>query len=569
MDKYENVIENHFGDILHFKELKGNNCYYYNYDHLDEDITIRIEIPNNFPEQLPNIYINNYEYLKSFFSHVENDGKICYFSSDNILFDTAKTEQLLVECINKVLAIVSTWGTREMIDDLRNEFLSYWSYLCSRSWNIFTSYSVLGDSIQECEIIRSKSFNFLFHKNDSKKEEVLEVVLGKNFDESNLKKERALYLPLRDNNDVVPPNPKKELKIEDIKIMIEGNLSSSVKRQYRKWLKKTEKSFWLFIGIPISSHNNIIIGIFVKNYSHNNPLKKNNHSSKVYPLFIKRADSHYQISRTSQNYSLDKAKIAIIGLGSVGSVVANHFSKMGVNSLLLVDDDRLEVENISRHLLGFESLSKGYRLKVEALQEYIEKQNPNLDVNVESLTFQKMVEIDPASFNDIDIIVSCTGDTMTNIYINNFFKDTNKSLVFGWLDPYGIGSHCLITNGINDGCYGCLNYGREGLCSNRASFARSGQNFLKNLASCGSAFIPYNYIASNTTANLVCEGVLRVIEGEATDDNMLMSSIGRTNQFLKDGYELSQRYKVCIEDSKKLETNSIVSEYCPHCGDIS
>lgn len=569
MVDFKQVIEMYYREVLQFREQKSLTCFLYEYTSLNKKITLRIEISDRFPSEIPKVFVHRYENSLDFFSHVENDGKICYFSTDNIVFDTTKPEQLFIECLNQVLKVIETWETQEMNNELRREFLSYWGYLCSKSLSKYTLYSVLENSIQECEIIRSKSHNFLFSKKDSKKQEILNIVLGENHDINNLKKEIALYLPIRENNNIIPPNPKKEFKIEDIKKIIDGNLRSSVKKQYKRWLKRTKKSFWLFVGIPISSGNTIVIGFFVKNHGHNNPLKKNNHSHKVVPLFIKRADSQYQISRTSQNFSLDKARIAIIGLGSVGSIVANHLSKMGTTSLLLVDDDRIEVENISRHLLGFDSLSKGDGSKVEALQEYIEKQNPNIDINVESLTFQKMCEIAPSSFDDIDIIVSCTGDTMTNIYINNFFKDTDKSLVFGWLDPYGIGSHCLIAKAQNDGCYGCLNYGREGLCSNRASFAEPGQNFQKNLASCGSSFIPYNYIASNTAANLVCEGVLRVVEGEAASNNILTSSIGRTNQFLKEGFKLSKRYKICTEEPEKLETKFIVSEHCPFCGEAS
>ncbi|WP_225745011.1 ThiF family adenylyltransferase [Marinilactibacillus sp. Marseille-P9653] len=571
MTDFKQVIEKYYGEVLQFKEQKNLTCFLYEYEALNKKVTLRIEISDRFPNEIPEIFVHKYEDSLDFFSHVESEGKVCYFPTDNIVFDNTKPEQLIIECLNQVLKIIETWKTQEMENELRREFLSYWSYLWnkSKSRSICTLYSVLGDSIQECEIIRSKSRNFLFSKKDNKKQEILNIVLGENHDRNKLKKETALYLPIRENNNIIPPNPKKELKIEDVKNIIDGNLRSSVKKQYKRWLKRTKKSFWLFVGIPISSGNTIVIGFFVKNHGNNNPLKKNDHSHKVIPLLIKRADSQYQINRTSQNHSLDKAKIAIIGLGSVGSIVANHLSKMGAKSLLLVDNDSIEVENISRHLLGFDSLSKGDGSKVEALQNYIEKQNPNINIDVESLSFQKMIEVDPSSFDDIDIIVSCTGDTMTNIYIDNFFKEMNKPLVFGWLDPYGIGSHCLIAKAQNPGCYGCLNYGSEGLCSNRASFAEPGQNFQKNLASCGSSFIPYNYIASNSAANLVCEGVLRVIEGEVDSNNLLTSSIGRTNQFLKEGFKLSKRHKICTEVPEKLETKFVVSEYCPFCGEAS
>lgn len=568
MNSYAELIGSHFGERLHHICCVNSNHLLFEYTTFKENISLRIEIPESFPRKLPQVYVVGYEDNKKFYSHVESNGKICYLPTENILFDTGKPDQLFIECIQKALKVIDTWETGIMKNDLRKEFLSYWAITCKKKFASVKSYSEVRDSFEEWEVILSSKQNMLFRKNDNNKDKILTSVLGEDYKKDSFNSYDALYLPLRLSDDLVPPNPKHEFNIQSIKHLIDGNLRSSVKKQFKDWLKKPRRSFWIILGIPISKGNTVLIGAFVKNYGKNNPLKKNDHKTRLTPLLIERNDKVYQINRTSQNYSLSNMSVAIIGVGSVGAIVANNLSKMGVSSLSLIDDDTLDLENISRHLLGFNNLNKDNSLKVDALQEYLELQNPHISINIESLSFQNLVEKAPTFFDEIDVIVSCTGDTLTNFDITDFFNETNKKILFGWLDPYGIGSHCLVVDNQNIGCYKCLNYGPDGLTTNRASFAKEGQYFEKNLASCVSPFVPYNYLSSNSAASLICDGLLRLIEGDIAQKNILLSGLGRTKQFLNEGFQLSNRYEQCVKANKHLEIENFHSTYCPICGEV-
>ena len=67
--------------------------------------------------------------------------------------------------------------------------------------------------------------------------------------------------------------------------------------------------------------------------------KSKNGSFKITPVYITRFDKEYRVSRTSREYDFLNKKVVIIGLGSVGSFVANNLSKMGIEKLLLIDPD--------------------------------------------------------------------------------------------------------------------------------------------------------------------------------------------------------------------------------------
>jgi len=55
---------------------------------------------------------------------------------------------------------------------------------------------------------------------------------------------------------------------------------------------------------------------------------------------------------------LCNAKVAVFGLGSIGSQVAELLAKGGVDKLLLVDADKIEAGNVVRHTIGLESVGQ-------------------------------------------------------------------------------------------------------------------------------------------------------------------------------------------------------------------
>ena len=68
------------------------------------------------------------------------------------------------------------------------------------------------------------------------------------------------------------------------------------------------------------------------------------------------------------------------------------------------------------------------------------------------------------NFNNYDAVVVATGNATVNQFLMRFFKKTipGKPVLFSWLDPYGIGGHCLVSNISENGCYQCF-YTNESL----------------------------------------------------------------------------------------------------------
>lgn len=77
---------------------------------------------------------------------------------------------------------------------------------------------------------------------------------------------------------------------------------------------------------------------------------------------------------------LAQCRVAIVGLGGVGSLVAEYLARLGVGDFLLVDGDRVEHSNLSR-LVGATSRDADKReLKTAVAQRVIQQANPKARV---------------------------------------------------------------------------------------------------------------------------------------------------------------------------------------------
>ena len=74
-----------------------------------------------------------------------------------------------------------------------------------------------------------------------------------------------------------------------------------------------------------------------------------------------------------------RAKIAIFGIGGVGSYCAEALVRSGVCSLDLIDDDKVCLTNINRQLFATRKTVGQY--KVGVAEERLKEINPNLHIN--------------------------------------------------------------------------------------------------------------------------------------------------------------------------------------------
>ncbi len=105
---------------------------------------------------------------------------------------------------------------------------------------------------------------------------------------------------------------------------------------------------------------------------------------------------------------LHKAKVAIFGIGGVGSFVVEGLVRAGIQNFVLVDNDEISLTNLNRQLIATHKTIG--RPKVEVAKERILEINPNANVEVYKQFF--MPDSNMILDESIDYIVDAV-DTVT------------------------------------------------------------------------------------------------------------------------------------------------------------
>ena len=74
---------------------------------------------------------------------------------------------------------------------------------------------------------------------------------------------------------------------------------------------------------------------------------------------------------------LSEARVLILGLGSGGSRIALGLAQAGVGHLTLMDDDRVEVANVVRHIAGLSDIG---RFKTKVVARQCREKNPYIEI---------------------------------------------------------------------------------------------------------------------------------------------------------------------------------------------
>lgn len=104
---------------------------------------------------------------------------------------------------------------------------------------------------------------------------------------------------------------------------------------------------------------------------------------------------------------LKTKKVAVFGLGGVGSYCAEALARAGVGALALIDKDRIEESNLNRQLPALYSTLGRY--KTEVMQERIADCNKNCKTEIYTLFYlpETAGEIDLSAFDYIADCIDC------------------------------------------------------------------------------------------------------------------------------------------------------------------
>ncbi|MHC1719687.1 MAG: ThiF family adenylyltransferase [Clostridiaceae bacterium] len=107
---------------------------------------------------------------------------------------------------------------------------------------------------------------------------------------------------------------------------------------------------------------------------------------------------------------LKESRVAVMGIGGVGSFAAEALARAGIGSLILVDCDTVAISNLNRQIIADHTTLGRY--KVEVMAERISRINPDCRVTahktyISEETIEKLISL------DVDYVIDAI-DTITS-----------------------------------------------------------------------------------------------------------------------------------------------------------
>ena len=126
--------------------------------------------------------------------------------------------------------------------------------------------------------------------------------------------------------------------------------------------------------------------------------------------------------------TLKNSKVAIAGLGGLGSNIAVNLARIGVGNLLLVDFDIVEPSNLNRQSYYIKHLGM---FKTDALKQQLQEINPFINITTKNIKINEENCIDV--FSGFDIICEAIDkpDTKANFVNSILLNLPNTKIVAG------------------------------------------------------------------------------------------------------------------------------------------
>lgn len=166
-----------------------------------------------------------------------------------------------------------------------------------------------------------------------------------------------------------------------------------------------------------------------------------------------KADLFSRIEGIFETDVLVDKKVAIIGLGTGGSLGAVELAKCGISKFKLVDFDRLELHNIARHACGISDIG---RLKTKAVRDLILDKNPYAQIE----TFEFNVISDPILLrqviSDSDLIFVATDTEASKFRINAVCLEEKAPAIYAGVYERAFGGDVIRVIPGETPCYDCV-----------------------------------------------------------------------------------------------------------------
>src|SRR5690606_35438312 len=114
---------------------------------------------------------------------------------------------------------------------------------------------------------------------------------------------------------------------------------------------------------------------------------------------------------------LFEKKVLVVGVGALGTVIANHLVRAGVGHVRIVDRDYVELSNLQRQMLFDEHDVEQSLPKAVAAERKLKAINSS--ITVEGIVADVTAETLPNLINGVDLVLDGTDNFETRFLLND------------------------------------------------------------------------------------------------------------------------------------------------------
>ena len=412
-----------------------------------EDIEAYILFGKDFPYSMPCVFI--YDDRFKYLPHISVDTqKLCLYKDDEV-YDADNIEGLIRDNIDRTRRWIECYYGQDDTVEYAKEIRNYWTEQYEGEKVVNFHWILLGEMPKNtCEMTGVSYVNRYLKDGSLYK---INVVASDDSDKTlaNIKLQHdtrdisALYI----SSLQLPNVPPFCMTGQEVIDRIRNEEDRKTFKKYLNHLKNVNVFFPIGLNYALGG-----ICIHDLKINRNGYRKESLTSFKVLTSFEnknKKLDRLYvsvysdqRIAERTAGTMMLKKHLLFAGLGSVGSNLCYFLNGYNNATFTLTDRDGLTIDNIGRHLLGFEYIGQ---YKSYAVANYLQKYRPDRNVHALLKDLQELTvpEIDKAS-----AIFVCTGDVMSEKWL--FSQMTEGNIKFPafilWLEPYGISGIMIYVN---------------------------------------------------------------------------------------------------------------------------
>ena len=125
---------------------------------------------------------------------------------------------------------------------------------------------------------------------------------------------------------------------------------------------------------------------------------------------------------------LREKRVLVVGLGSFGSQISIELAKAGVGHFALMDFDRVELHNLSRHTATIHDLG---RLKTNVIEEAILGKNPYAKIDKFPININEDLSLLYEEVEKADLVICATDNNTSRFNISGALVEKGKVGIFG------------------------------------------------------------------------------------------------------------------------------------------